>query len=367
MATSLRSVHVPRSKKRDSEKGIQHSLPQRVGNDKLSGDLLSNVLKVLDSSEVPPEDAILQALSSCEELAHYLQRVSDGLDHFEGEDSPAMKLLFLGEKAVPSPEPQLPSAIAIENGRENVSRTAFEIIKDPKVFITPKILKAYVDIQSLLHRPKSFPEVFKMYAEKPIPIPGTSPIRYKSAKPSNMTSAIPTKTAKTALAAAIRSQNLSLSLHIIPSTLSAPSFHRAKLFQRALVPVSGFALAPAAAYTIASQLSLFQNTMSDEMATKIAFAGILAYVGCTATIGIVAVATANDQMDRVTWAQGTPLRERWLREEERAMMDRVASAWGFKESWRRGEEEGADWEALRELVGLRGMVLDRVELMEGME
>ena len=103
------------------------------------------------------------------------------------------------------------------------------------------------------------------------------------------------------------------------------------------------------------------------MATQIAFVGILAYVGFTATIGVVAVATANDQMDRVTWATGMPLRERWLREEERAMLDRVAVAWGFKESSKRGEEEGQYWEDLREWVGLRGMVLDRVGLMEGME
>jgi len=103
------------------------------------------------------------------------------------------------------------------------------------------------------------------------------------------------------------------------------------------------------------------------MATNVAFAGILAYVALTGTIGFVAVTTANDQMDRVTWATGTPLRERWLREEERAMIDRVAGAWGFKEKWRRGEEEGSDWAGLREFTGLRGMVLDRVELMEGME
>ena len=84
-------------------------------------------------------------------------------------------------------------------------------------------------------------------------------------------------------------------------------------------------------------------------------------------IGFVAVTTANDQMDRVTWATGMPLRERWLREEERAAIDRVAGAWGFKERWKRGEEVGEEWEALREWTGLRGMILDRTELMDGME
>ncbi|KAL8976496.1 MAG: hypothetical protein Q9177_006844 [Variospora cf. flavescens] len=83
----------------------------------------------------------------------------------------------------------------------------------------------------------------------------------------------------------------------------------------------------------------------------------MAYVGFTATIGAVAVTTANDQMDRVTWATGTPLRDRWTREEERMLIDRVAGAWGFQQRWRRGEEEGQDWEALREWIGMRGMAL----------
>lgn len=107
--------------------------------------------------------------------------------------------------------------------------------------------------------------------------------------------------------------------------------------------------------------------MDPTAATNMAFAGILAYVGFTATIGVVAVTTSNDQMDRITWATGTPLRERWLREEERALIDQVAGAWGFKDLSKRGEEEGRDWETLREWVGMRGMMLDRVELMEGME
>lgn len=102
-------------------------------------------------------------------------------------------------------------------------------------------------------------------------------------------------------------------------------------------------------------------------ATNLYFGGILAYVGFTATIGFVAITTANDQMDRITWAVGTPLRERWMREEERMMVDRIAGAWGFQERWRRGEEEGSDWEALREWAGMRGMVLDRTELMDGMQ
>lgn len=84
-------------------------------------------------------------------------------------------------------------------------------------------------------------------------------------------------------------------------------------------------------------------------------------------VGYVAITTANDQMDRVTWASGVPLWERWVREEERAAIDSVAGAWGFESVEKRGDEEGEEWESLRDWVGARGMVLDRVGLMEGME
>lgn len=107
--------------------------------------------------------------------------------------------------------------------------------------------------------------------------------------------------------------------------------------------------------------------MSPSYATGVAFAGFMAYLGTVTGLGYVVITTANDQMDRVTWAKGVPLWERWVREEERAAWDRVAGEWGFKDRSRRGEEEGEEWDRLREEVGIRGMVLDQVELMDGME
>jgi hypothetical protein len=102
-------------------------------------------------------------------------------------------------------------------------------------------------------------------------------------------------------------------------------------------------------------------------ATWIAFSAIMAYVVFTSTMGVVALTTANDHMNRVVWIPGRPLRQRWLREEERAALDRVAAAWGFKDPLMRGQEEGEDWETLREILGMRGMILDKSDLMEGME
>ncbi|KAI4155888.1 MAG: hypothetical protein LQ340_000668 [Diploschistes diacapsis] len=251
----------------------------------------------------------------------------------------------------------------------NISKTIWDLVRDPKVFITPSILKTYVNIQALLSHPETLAEVFSLYASKPIPTPssGPNPIQYVPSNPNNLSTAIPLDVATTALSAAVRSENLPLALDIIDRTVCTTSYKRAKFVKQALIPTTGLALAPVAAYSLATQFSLFQQSMPSANATGLAFAGFLTYAGATATIGIVALTTANDNMDRVTWAGGMPLRERWVREDERAMLDLVAAAWGFKESWKRGEEEGPEWQALKELIGIRGMVLDKVELMEGME
>lgn len=113
--------------------------------------------------------------------------------------------------------------------------------------------------------------------------------------------------------------------------------------------------------------STFTIAMDPNTATWIGFSAVLAYLTFTGVIGFVAIATANDQMKRVVWMPGTPLRERWLREEERGALDRIACAWGFKDVARMGEEEGEEWDALREIIGLRGMILDKSDLMDGME
>lgn len=249
-----------------------------------------------------------------------------------------------------------------------ISLKAEEIVRHPTVFITAAVLKAYVDIQTLLHQPSSFPDVFELYASKPIPkVNGDGGVSFSQPSPNSLNTAIDPKTANKALTAAITARNLSLSLSIITSSFAKASFARAKILRQGAVPGAGLAIAPLVAYSLSLQFSAWQSMLDPAQATTMAFAGIMTYLGAVGTVGYVAITTSNDQMDRVTWAQGLPLWERWVREEERAALDRVAGAWGFKNRERRGDEEGEDWEALREWVGRRGMVLDRVELMDGME
>ncbi|KAJ5975817.1 hypothetical protein N7481_009524 [Penicillium waksmanii] len=328
---------------------------------------------VHNADEVPSNDTVVQLLAKCEKLAQSL--VSSEQDQSDdtlknGENNAISSLLDLEEKKGTSaraanavngsatPDPRLADAI---------SRIANEIVKDEKVFINEEALEIYTKTQTLLRRAEHFPEVFHLYANKPVPEENSSPPKFHKASPKNVSSAIPAELANMALDVAIAQKNLSLVLAIIDNTFCAPAFHRAKIVRKAGIPLGGLAVAPMACYALATVASSFQNTMDPSYATGIALAASLAYVGGTSSIGIIAITTANDQMERVTWIPGIPLRHRWLREEERAAMDKVAVAWGFKDPYMRGEEVGEEWESLREFIGMRGMILDKTELMEGME
>jgi len=249
-----------------------------------------------------------------------------------------------------------------------ISDSAFNIISHPTVDITPAMLRQYVLIQSLLLKPDSFPEVFDLYRTKPIPsLSSTKAVTFSDPKPNAIATAVPAATASLALTSALQKHSLDLALSVIETTFRANSFSRSKIFRQALPPIGGAALAPFALYTLASSLAPYQNMLPTENFTAMAFAGMLTYTTAIGTIGYVALTTSNDQMQRVTWATGMPLWERWVREDERAAVDRVAISFGFREKWRWGEEEGGEWEGLREWIGQRGMVLDQVGLMEGME
>ena len=308
-------------------------------------------------------------LNSCERLARRLLRAQEHLskDSADLSSHSSMLLNLEEDKSKPIAQSAHPNTSSKKRLMDTLSDLAYRIVSHPPVFLSPQSLQSYVTTQCLLNRPQTLADVFILYAKKPIIQEGTTPAIYKTPNPKRAQFAIPATLADSALKAAIRIRDLHLALAIIETTYGAPAFRRSKFIRKALLPLTGLSLAPFAAYTVASYLAAQQNNVETELATNIAFAGIVAYIGFTATIGIVAVTTANDQMDRVTWATGTPLRERWLREEERAALDKVAGAWGFKDRLKRGEEEGEEWDGLREWIGRSRMVLDRVELMEGMQ
>ncbi|KAL8854639.1 MAG: hypothetical protein Q9221_000674 [Calogaya cf. arnoldii] len=368
----------------DSSPSLSPSLSVNIEEE-----VLSKARIIIQSSTVPDTIKVEELLQACESFARLIsEKIQPVRQTTTYQNKAASNLLSLGEiqdgprtKNVRQtttnqnkPASNLLSLEEIQDGPEAknaaaqlLSSTAYEIITDPKIYVTPKLLSAYVNIQSQLGRPRSLPEVFQLYASKPLPKPKTKPMEFTAPNPNKPTAHIPLSVADTALNAAIKIKDLPLCFDIINYSVCARAFQYHKFLRRAFVPISGAVLAPFAVYKLASELSGHLSNMDAAVATEVLFAGILAYVGFTATIGVVAVTTSNDQMDRVTWASGTPLRERWMREEERMLIDRVAGAWGFQQRSRRGEEEGPDWEALREWIGMKGMILDCTELMDGME
>ncbi|KAI9924902.1 hypothetical protein AWENTII_010019 [Aspergillus wentii] len=325
-----------------------------------------------NSVSVPSDETVVHLLQKCQEIAEVImareQDQGEGVSTTRGEGSAVSSLLDLEEKSATTTKKQSKSTGNPQPKLVNsLSQIVDDILKDEKVFISPDALACYTNIQTLLKRAELFPEIFHMYAHKPVPEENSSPVKYHKANPKDINSAVPSELANKALDVAIEQKNLPLVLAIIDNTFCAPAFHRAKIFKKAGVPLGGLAAAPAACYAVASWASSLQNTMDPSTATAIAFAATLAYVGGTSSVGILAITTANDQMDRVVWQPGIPLRHRWLREEERAAMDKVAVAWGFKDIYMRGEEEGEEWESLREFIGMRGMILDKTDLMHGME
>ncbi|KAK6865169.1 hypothetical protein PG995_001697 [Apiospora arundinis] len=333
-------------------------------------------------NRIPAEADVSAALQACRVVADYItdESVQPQISHMVNElDSTAANLLSLdgNERSSGAPVPSSRSSntgdvdgnisAQVRQMIDKISDTAYATLVHPTVFITPSLLRQYVEVQAVLGKSETLPKVFQLYVSKPVPNEASGSVSYTQQNPNKASNAIDSEVIETALDTAVEAKNLDAAVGIIENSYTTPAFIRAKLLRKAMVPSAALAATPLAAYGLASNFSILQNAMDPAMATKVAFVGILAYVGFTASIGVVAVATANDQMKRVTWAPGIPLRMRWVREEERAALDKVACAWGFQEKWRQGEEEGAEWEALREYIGQKGMVLDRTELMEGME
>ncbi|KAL3420917.1 hypothetical protein PVAG01_07362 [Phlyctema vagabunda] len=330
--------------------------------------LAKRACEQLLSREIPSEQETLATFQLCEKTARSLVAEPEGENtHLPRNGRAVSAILSLDEMkkaktSVPQKSMQENDALITE-----LSQLVHGVMRHPPIYISTGILSIYVTIHAILGRAETFPEVLDLYANKPVPEEGSSPIRYAKQNPNKVANAIPLPVSAQALQTAIEARQLGAAIDIVEICYTTKAFIRSKFVRKALLPSTAALVAPLAAYSVASQLALHQATMDSDMATNIAFAGILAYMGFTASIGMVALTTANDQMDRVTWAPGMPLRDRWFREDERAAIDKIAGAWGFRESWRRGEEEGEEWDALREWIGRKGMILDRVELMEGMD
>ncbi|KAK3354819.1 hypothetical protein B0H65DRAFT_26021 [Neurospora tetraspora] len=254
-----------------------------------------------------------------------------------------------------------------KDAADKISDAAYAIISHPPVVITPLLLKEYVALQASLGKPRTLPHVLGLYAYKAAPKLSSGKLAYEERNPDMPKNAVDPEVAEMALDAAFDAKDLDAAVGIVENTYSTKAFTRAKLLRKALLPMTGLGLTPVAAWALAKNYGTWQDSMETVLATNVAFFGMLAYIGFTATMGIVATTTANDQMKRVTWGPGIPLRERWIREDERAAYDKIACSFGFGEVLRYGEEEGEEFDVLREYILSKGMILDAVNLMPGMQ
>ncbi|RMZ88401.1 hypothetical protein DV736_g4361, partial [Chaetothyriales sp. CBS 134916] len=321
-------------------------------------DLFDRILKfanlvVFGQPEQPTLDQDIDTASSS---------VLDDLDESASASAPRPK-----KYTVVSPASALPLSFRTK-AADTLCEMAYQLVRDPKVIIHEEILDLYVRIQCLLGKPQYLPEIFHLYSHKPIPKQtGGGSIEYTRTQAWHPHYDVPRTLSDAALDAAIQVKDMPLAIAIIDTTVARPNHKLMRFYRKALPPLLAVASTPVIAYAGASWISTVQNVWDGDTAKYTALAGSVAYIGTLGTIGFVAMTTWNDHMERVVWQPGTGLWDRWIREDERLYFDRIALAWGFQEKWRRGEEQGDEWEALRETCGLRSMVLDKTDLMEGMQ
>ncbi|RDA95958.1 hypothetical protein CP533_5838 [Ophiocordyceps camponoti-saundersi (nom. inval.)] len=318
--------------------------------------------KLLSKDGIPRLDETIEAFLSCRQAAKVL--------HFKIKSAEAKsrasasKLALLGAERNGSKLPIDPKLLEASNA---VSYAAYTMITNPKIEMHADVLALYVQIHNLLGRPESLPSVLRLYATKPKPVAKDGEIQFVPQNPNSPSKAIEIGVADLALGAAIEAKHLDSALGIIEATVCTKAFRRQQILKHATTPAIALATLPFSIYALSTAYALYcQNTMDVVTATAICCTGITGYFLSVGSLGMIAKLSHKEQMRRVTWTPGTPLRYRWLREKERAALDAVACAWGFKEEFRHGEETGADWEGLKEYMGYRQMLLDRVEFMKGM-
>ncbi|EAQ92596.1 hypothetical protein CHGG_00831 [Chaetomium globosum CBS 148.51] len=319
---------------------------------------------------IPSEEFTLSALRALAQIE--VRQVPDAGER-RSDDAvaetrgPASQLLGLDDiKAGEVTRPQRSPSQRSQDAIDQISDAAYTIVTHQTVVITRTILAEYVQLEARLGRAKNLPQILDLYASKPKPKMVSNTIKYVERNPSKAESAVDPAVADMALDAAIEAKDLGAAIGILETTYASKAYLRSKLIKKALLPSLAVTGTPVGVYYAATQLAQLQHALEPKIATGFAFAGAICYVGFTATIGAVAHFTANDQMKRVTWALGTPLRHRWLYEEERAALDKIACSFGFSEEHRYGEEEGEEFLWLREYILNRSMILDAVDLMPGM-
>ncbi|KAK8192810.1 hypothetical protein IWZ00DRAFT_436527 [Phyllosticta capitalensis] len=334
--------------------------PSLIGTDTFSAinNLEKKINQILSQKDsVPSEDVLVPIMREADQLAAMVQKSTpEPAPASKQSASDAASLLSDLETAAP----------LARNPAEKLSSLVHQLMLHPPVFINPEMLELYVKVQAKLRQPEKILDIFELYATKPIPKPNSSPVQYKQPKPDRILAAIPTKIANEAVDAALANKDMFLAMEMVENTFRTRAFNKAKLVRKVTLPLLGVGSLPIALYYLAQMYAEAQTSEENFTAALKVYAGGSAYLAAVIGLGFVSISTWNDQMERVTWAKGTPLSVRYMREEERAAIDRIALAVGFRDKNRWGEEEGEEWEAFLEWAAMRWMVVDDVGLQEEM-
>lgn len=334
---------------------------------KLSSVVEQTKNRFLSAGGIPTSQLTLVALKTCQTAAAAIKPHLNRRDFRPPSTGATNNLLALDNKSKAKTKALEEKVSAnVKDTVRKISRAAYDIVADPNVVLTTEILDLYVDIQSKLTQPSTIPDVFELFKTKPQPKNSGGSITYKELNRNRMSAAIDLDVADKALNAAMAAKDLDAAIGIVETCYTGKPFTKQKLIRATSLPAAITVATPFAAYTISHQFAVAHYSVDPATATGVTFAAGMAYLVFTTSLGFIAKATVADHMVRVTWAGGMALRERWLREEEREALDKIAMAWGFRETWRHGEEGGTEWACLREYIGQKGMILDRVEFMEGM-
>lgn len=334
---------------------------------KLSSVVEQTKTRFQSAGGIPTSQLTLVALKTCQTAAAAIKPHLNRRDFLPPSTGATNNLLALDSKSKAKTKALEEKVSAnVKDTVRKISRAAYDVVANPNVVLTTEILDLYVDVQSKLAQPRTIPDVFELFKTKPQPKKSGEAITYKKRNPNRLTAAIELEVADKALSAAMAAKDLDAAIGIVETCYTGRPFLKQKLAKVTSLPAVLTIATPFAAYTISRQFAAAHSSVDPATATGVAFAAGMAYLVFTTSLGLITKATVADHMVRVTWAAGIPLRERWLREEEREALDKIAMAWGFRETWRHGEEGGVEWACLREYIGQKGMILDRVEFMEGM-
>ena len=129
---------------------------------------LQRAARILEITTAPNEQDVQDALQMCENQALKFAEPNGRRSASPTSDKgPTSNLLSMDDRAAQSLPAEAPKvASSPTKTAKKISAVAYSIIKDPKVFVTPRLLATYVNTQTILGQPQSFPHVFDLYASK---------------------------------------------------------------------------------------------------------------------------------------------------------------------------------------------------------